>query len=384
MGSVFVWKDVLHPGRQRDRFGQWFTVTARDTAAAEANCKKMIRRGLRVPCVWEHQAGAEPVELSRGDRLADYARHTFGEVRGARRDAAGVLWMLHEVYDPADAEQLTRTKFVSPKLYPSYSDSRGGEYRGVTVAHVAATPTPVQFWQRPFQLLSRRRALYLSYSPEGAAVADDAGDKGKGGDTAGGGKKTLADVIQALRETGMNIPDEVTDETGLVIAIKAAGGSAGGGGDLGLDDELEDQDAGAGAATAAAGGPPMLMSATDPKVKAWAKNDRKDLDRRVRRLFATGRVDRPTALALLRQANAVELSYTADGDLAPNKLVAKVEAYEELPKGVAWSKTGGRQADSRELSATREVDAPGVLDGTGDSAEVLKRQEELAKRFSVK
>lgn len=37
-------------------------------------------------------------------------------------------------------------------------------------------------------------------------------------------------ICNALKDVGMNIPDEVTDYTGLVIAIKAGSGFGGGGG----------------------------------------------------------------------------------------------------------------------------------------------------------
>lgn len=362
MASVFLWKDVLYPGRQRTADGRWFTVTARDTARARANCLKMLGRGLRVPCVLEHQPGAGPVKLSRGDRLADYVKHTFGEIRDARRDAAGVLWLKHEVYDPADARMLvTKRMQVSPLLYPSYSDSRGGEYRGATVGHVAATPTPVQWNQRPFEM-SRGRALYLSYTPE-ADVADEPKDdeKPKKADEPAAAATGIGAVIEALRGIGFNIPDEVVDETGLVIAIKAGGGP-----DKDPDDGLDLGDEGGGndvtpPGTEAAPSPPLLMSATDPVFPGLARSARKDLQHRVERLFKTGRVTRPTAQKLGRQLAAVELSFTPKGDLAGCPIEVKVAAYEELPAWTAWSRKGG--AGGVELSATREVGAPEELAG---------------------
>jgi len=377
MDGVEVWKDVLYPGRQRLADGSEIVFTAGDIAAARRNCERMLARGLRVPAVWGHQPGADPVHLSRGDRLANYAKHMFGEITGAQV-RGGVLWLRHKVYRPADAEHLARTRMqVSPKVYPSYSDSRGGRYRGATVGHVAATPTPVQYWQMPFNL-SRKRPIYFSYSPEGKPVADEKDDdKGeKGGEGKGGQNAQLAAVCDALREKGFNVPDEVKDWDGLVIAIKAGGPYEGDDDPYGLGEELG---GGAGGDTTAAGGPPALMS--DERAEPLRRMARRDLEHRARQLFKTGRVDRPTAERLIRDARTVELSFTAAGGQAPCKLADRIEAYEQLPVNLAWSKTGGRAA---ELSDTRPLGPPDQLAGRDDGGieAVLKQQEELAKRYS--
>lgn len=358
-----VWKEVLLPGRQRDRFGNWFTVRPRDVRRAAANVAKMLSRGVPVPTVWEHQ------DVEAGDDAeyrARYAKHTFGSIAGQRLNGRGALELLHDVPDPNDAAQLAKTRFVSPKLYRGYSDSQGGEYRGTTIAHVAATPTPVQYWQRPFEL-SRGQALYLSYTPGGRPMADE-NDDDKGGKKddkpkpgSAGGKSTLADVIAALKEKGWNIPDEVQDEAGLVIAIKAGDGL--GDDDDDLDAELDAAGAGTPADTGAGGGAPMLMS--DGQAEPFRKMARRDLEARTKDLFATGRIDRPTAKKLLGEVKAVQLSFTRDGEIVSNRTVGKIEAYEALPKGVVWSKTGQRRADAQELSDTRAEPEPGQMLGRG-------------------
>lgn len=197
---------------------------------------------------------------------------------------------------------------------------------------------------------------------KGAKTAADAAD------TAAAGKSGIGAVIEALKEVGFMIPDEVCDEQGLVIAIKA-GGMPGKdkGDDLGLDDHDaggkggDDQNAPPAKGASAAGSPPMLMSATDPKAKAWAKADRRALEQRAKDLFNTGRVDRPTAEKLVRQVRAVELSYTQAGDPVAPAVQARIEAYEELPAGQAWSPTGRR--DAKELSDARAVPVPDKLKG---------------------
>ena len=364
--AIEVWKDVLYPGRQRDRWGKWFTYTRRDTAAALHNCEKMIRRGWRIPCVWEHQPDAEPQHLSaNADRLANYARNTFGEITGAKLDAKGVLWLRHRVEDPKDAAQLLKTKFVSPKVYPSYSDSRRGEYHGATIGHVAATPTPVQFWQQPFEL-SRTKALYLSYSPGGGIMADE--NKDETGGTGGGDLKR---ILAALKSLGIN-PGDPSTTAELCIGLEAIAAHQGGGNDdedeIDLDDDDLDNDpdqtADAPAPGTGMGGPPMMMSAT--RAEPYVKMTRRDLESRVKKLLKTGRIDRPTAIKLIQETQSVSLSFTRSGEMVSNKLVSRIDAYEELPAGQKWK--------PRSLSATREIDHP--TQGTGAG------QKSAAERFA--
>lgn len=344
-----IWKEVLLPGRQRSPEGEWYRFGPGHIRRAYRNTVKMLSRGVSLPCVWEH------VGVEAGDddaKKAAYARHTFGHITAARINGRGALELEHEIPNADDVDTLRAVRFVSPKVYPGYSDSRGGEYRGTTIAHVAATPTPVQFWQRPFEL-SRGKPLYLSYTPEGRQMADENDDKpegGKGGDKdkGGGDQGGLSKLIDALREAGMNVPDEVTDIPGLIIAVKASGG-IGGGDDLDDDDGLIDAPGGG----AAGGGAPMMMS--DDRAKGYARKDKEDLVRRANRLFSTGRVTRPVRDKLVREIQAVQMSYTRAGDLHnPPKVIARLEAYEELPKNSAWKPTG----DAREMSDTRGVDAP--------------------------
>ena len=380
--AIEVWKDVLHPGRQCDRHGRWFAFTAKDTAQAHRNVQAMLSRGWHVPACWEHQDAAEPASLSAADAKAAFARHTFGHVVGSRLDANGVLWLKHRLHDPRDAEQLRKTRFVSPKVYPSgYTDSAGHRYPGKVVTHVAATPVPVQSWQQPFEL-GRADALYLSYTPEGGTVADDA-DKGKTDDKpaapppkeeppAPKGDGNLTALIDALRETGHTIPDEVTDIPGLIIAVKAGGPPDRGGDDgLGLDDP---------GATTGAGAAPVLMSAAD--AADLIDQGREALAGRARKLFHSGRVDRPTAARLVREAQAVDLSFTTAGKRQPCPLADRIAALETLPKGMVWSPAG--RPEAVELSATAEIDPPKELTGKSGRDEAAEEAERLAAKYSVK
>lgn len=221
-----MWKEALLVGRQRDARGNWFTISPRDVQDAHANVQKMRRRGVPVPAVWEH------VNVEAGDPdewKARYAKYTFGHVTDSRINDRGALELFHDVPDPKDREQLLKTKFCSPKIYRGYSDSRGGEYHGTTISHNSATPSPLQYWQQPWQL-SRDDALFLSYVPPNP--------KGASMPTATKNNTGLSGLIDALQSVGINVPDEVNDIPGLIIAIKASGGANGGGNDGNDDDEV--------------------------------------------------------------------------------------------------------------------------------------------------
>lgn len=370
-----VWKEVLLPGTQCGPDGVPYTFRRADILAARRNCAKMLSRRVPLPCVWEH------VDVEAGDPdawKARYAKYTFGHIGAARINGRGALELRHDVPDPKDVAQLRKTKYVSPKVYPSYSDSRGGQYHGTTIAHVAATPTPVQFWQRPFEL-SQRGALYLSYLPEGSPVADEPkkDDEPKGGTADAAGE--LSELIEALRAKGLTISDRVSTIPELLIAIESSG-------DIGGGDDPDDLDLtpDKSADTASAGAAPMLMSTTDrnPAAKAqalnWARAERSDMKARVRTLFATGRIDGPTGRQLLRQAGAVEMSFTHEG-AAVCPLLNKIADYEKREPNSAWQPNGHR--GGVDLSTTQPVDRPKQLNAEGQ-AEAAADAEARARRLT--
>jgi hypothetical protein len=385
-----IWKEVLCRGRQCDARGYWFEIGARDIRDGLRNAKLMLSRGVPVPGVWEHQdIEASHIPLDDAQKLAEwkrrYAKYTFGHVAGARVNDRGNLDLGFRVPDPADRKQLAKSKFVSPKLYPSYSDSRGGRYAGTTVAHVAATPTPVQFWQRPFAVeLSRTNTLYLSFTPGASDMADENETE------EGGGKGEMGALIEALRGAGMNIPDEVKDIAGLIIAVKASGAVEPDGDEFDMD-----EGAGAGAGddgmgeTQAAGGAPLMMSMThaDPNVRsqvlAWSGPEKKLLKQRVKALFNTGRIDATKGRQLVRQIDSVSLSFTADAE-AVSPVHKQIADLEKKPERSAWSRKPGKSG-ALDLSATREVGRPNLnptAAGEPDPA-VIKQQELLAQRMSA-
>jgi hypothetical protein len=418
-----VWKETLLPQRQFDpKTGRWFTISDADIRDAHRNIRRMVQKGLKIPLVWEHQnvEEADPDEWK-----ANYARNTFGFVGGARfstvadveagvASRAGTLLVRHDVHDENDVRQLGRIGGVSPKIYRGYFDSQGEEYRGLTVAHCAATPTPLQWNQAPFSAeLSDSEALCLAYAPpdddsetekcpryretvddwfealdlsataapdEDSAVADEAPKKT---DTpAGGGKKTLADVIKALRDAGWAIPDEVEDESGLIIAIKAGKGGA-------TPEPDTDDAATPDEETAAAGGAPMVMSTLDsnPERKkeatAYAKEFRDEATARIEAALKTGRLNPTEARKLRQRAKSYEMSFTDFEQTGErwNKLLADIEAAEKKAEHSAWKPTGQQAV---ELSSTEPVKPPEELNtaaaGVTEAAAVM---EASSKRMSV-
>jgi hypothetical protein len=420
-----VWKETLLSGRCHDpKSGDAYTITDGQVKQALRNVNKMLNRSVPVPAVLEH------VDLEAGDPdawRAAYAKYCIGHIGAAKLSTAddvrsgvasrpGTLLLRHDVVDPDDVKILRRCKFVSPKIRPAgWMDSRGGTYHGATVTHSAITPSPVQYWQKQFQL-SEDESLYFSCAlenqgdeadpddsddPDSCPVYSDAftewldaldlsatdepdpeddsreetepmadeAEKPKGDDkpAEGGADADLKALIKALKARGMNIPDRVKDMAHLITAIEANGDGSEMPADEPPDDAPADDNGNPDddSATVPAGGPPMVMSTLDknPAKKkqalAWAKDERAELTARVNAALAgdgrTGR-DPRTARQLLRQVGAVEMSFT---DGAPSgkrweKLVADVAAYETSNPTVRL-KADGKPLD---LSATQPVDRP--------------------------
>jgi len=420
MPPIPVWKEVLCVGRQQSKDGEWFEFKPQNIRRAHKNFQRMRARGVPLPAVWEHQKIEAADAPAGADAVAEwkrrYARYTFAHAADSRINERGNLDMLLPVHTPEEAEQLKRVKFVSPKVYRhGYWDSQGGTYDGTTVAHVAATPTPVQFWQKPFADLSADDAVFLSFAlpdgehlegadpdescppfnwsfsdwlneldrsvelsttdaPEESPVPEEKKTEEKPkGDGEGKGKcpEDLKELIDALKAKGMTISDKVCNLKELVIAVES---SAGPEEETPPPDETPEpeDDTDDGETTAAPGGPPMLMSTTDTdpvkrkKAIKEAAVERTELGKRIKGAFATGRIDGPTQRKLLRQAEAVEMSFT-DGEPTGKKwkkLVGDVAAAEKKAANSAWNaKAPAKPVD---LSTTNPIEPPEQKDQPND------------------
>jgi hypothetical protein len=358
---------------------------------------------LKVPVIWEH---LDVEENDDEEWKANYAKHTIGRLGGARlatgRDVAeglatatGTLMVRHDIYDQKDADQLRKTGGVSPKIYRGYLDSTGEEFSGLTVAHSAITPTPVQWWQAPFSVsLSNSEALCLAYPhpssevekpescpsqdwsfdswldqlgplelsvtepPEEPPVADEnkSEEKPKGGDDKGGGMAAdLKALIDALKTKGMSISDKVTNLHELTIAVESSSG-----GDA-PEPEPEPEpgmggDDGAGTAGAPSG-PPMLMSTLDrdtgkrKKAEGYAKPEREEATARIKAAFKAGKIDGALHRKLLRQADGFEMSFT-DGEQVGKKWNTLLKAIADAEKEPAGKFAVAGKGDGIDLSTT--------------------------------
>ena len=229
-----LWKETLCRGRFRyPRTGAWHEVTQRDTREARDNLRAVVRKGRVVPATWEHGE----MELSSPEEWRrNYARECFGKVVDAKLATAedvrrgiaskvGNLLTCIECHTEDDARRLKRGGYVSPKVVRGYEDTDGANYTGTFICHVGATPTPVQWTQRPFELSSTRpnEALCLAFPLElmEATMRSDplAGDDDE--DTEGSEGNVWDDVLAALQRCGLSITDEVSSPEELLDAITA-------------------------------------------------------------------------------------------------------------------------------------------------------------------
>jgi hypothetical protein len=444
-----VWKEALLPGRVMDpRTQREYRISARQIAQAHKNFQLMLQRGVPVPQVFEH------VDLEAGDPeawRANYAKYCFGHLGAAKISTAedvaariatrpGTLLLRCDIADPEDKKRLAKCKFVSPKIRPTgWMDSRGETYEGATLTHLALTPSPAQFWQRPFQL-SDSEAVYLSCvleeeppsktslfddtdadsesqkcpeyretsdewlagldalelsttdAPEAEeenAVAEESKEKPeKKGDGEGDSKNAdLKSVMDAIKKAFPSavISDRVSNWAELCIALESQAGAE----ESAADDSaaLPDEET-----SAPAGGPPMMMSTLDKDERKrklatnYAKPEREEAVSRINAAFKgdgkRGR-DPKTARQLLRRAEAVEMSFTSDfeaGGPRWTKLLADIAAYEKSEPKVSLKADG-----SVDLSTTEVVPLPtNTGDATSDDNNpVLKFQRELAAQHSV-
>lgn len=382
------WVELLEPGTYLLSDGRALTFTPADARNAAAQGNRMLAAGLRVPGCWSHHPAATPAYFGHLPAGVNPARDYFGEVAKFRLGPGGRLEGLMTVSDPADAWQFIKVNGVSPRLQRDWVDETGVKWSGLTVGHVAATPTPIQRrLKRPADLshvsgrVSARAVYDLAHATREAAAMDENDDKAdtSGGEKGGSSGGSMTSVLDSLAQLGIDLGSagaQIADLEQLDQALKVAVSMKGVVDDLGEDDPDGDLDDG----TTTAPPPPALMS----HFTAAAKVVGKGLEERASRLYRTGRVDDKTRDRLLGQLKTADLShksFAADGTLKPLAVVQQIEAYEALPAG-RFSKENRVPAKGADLSHTVPADPP-PGGAAGESAEVLKRQEALAKKYSV-
>jgi hypothetical protein len=126
--------------------------------------KRMKKKGLPVPIPWEHQEGAKPDPAAR---LANQAKHNAGHVDDMFLDRNGALWGKLNIPRDDHARQIKENvKFVSPEIDDEWEDGDGEVWHDI-ITHVAVTPRPVHYKQKPFGTKAklsqpRRGVVWLS------------------------------------------------------------------------------------------------------------------------------------------------------------------------------------------------------------------------------
>jgi hypothetical protein len=309
---------------------------------------ELLAAKIPVPVSWEHRNDAKPGRFKPDDMATARAKGVAGWVEKYELDANGIAWANIEIPDEADQKQAEKVRFCSPEI-DEFTDG-DGKCWGEVFTHIALTPRPIQHNQPPIARLSFG-PIRLSTDPEkGTDMADDKGDKGKKGEQDGGPQANpkLKDALTALAEFGLVLGDDTPNDfeaflDRLIVAVntkKAAEGNQ-------FEEDEEEPPAPA--------NPPGPVSLSFQKqhdaAVVFATGTIKG---RIGRLLKTRRITAKINAGLESELKSVRLSFDKNGELKPNSLLAKIEAYEALEKDAAWSR---RQPGGERLSHDVEVAA---------------------------
>lgn len=308
----------------------------------EADCHRYAAIGnemvnvLNVPASWNHRDDATPI--SRDDKASQQAKGFAGKVT-SYEIADGKLFARLSI-DDADANQVEKVRFVSPEIN-NFIDGSGKQW-GECITHVAITPRPVQHWQQPIQRLGHPIRLAFD-SEKGTEMAEPADDK-----TTDGGGDYFKKAIEALAGKSIILPEDTTPENMCErIVIACMQGEV-------VDDEDDD--------------PPVDIVPDDQKPPISLSLQKQEqqardlasanLGRRINSLLKTGRITPPIKAKLLADLGKIQFGFDDKGELVSNNVVAKVEAYEALPKNSAWSKGGKDKGIRLSADDVEEVERP--------------------------
>lgn len=349
-------KDVLRPATLHPRNSGPQKFDGPRIQRLANRLKEMISAKVPIPLAWEHQPDAKPVPLSLPDAAARRAKHHIAYLSDGQIDQSGKLQTVFDVEDQADAAQIKKVKYVSPAIVTDFRDGTGRVWPGESIIHVAVTPRPVDHLQEPVRevpvALSHYAGGVLYLSLGDLDMADDNATTVEGGE---GADDKFKKAVAALAGYGLVLADDVTPETFFdhiitAVATKQATENP--------TDPTDDLD---GAEIPLDPGRTVAMSlnaATDRLVKL----ERADLVRRIGRLATTKRVPKPTADALKREAETIQLSLTDAGTLADSTLLTKLAAYEALPQGTSFDapsgpvSAGGKQGINLSHASTVPLD----------------------------
>ncbi len=396
-------KDFLLPGTWTLADGRTVRYSRADAAEQVQRTNELVAAGVPIPLYREHQG--TPGQFITPDYLsmsvADKARNTLGWVEGAELDDAGIACAILQVPDDDDARNLAAIRFASPELAYDAPDGTGRVWRGRSMTHLAATPRPVQLGQRPFQRLSLnetdRRPVRLSlegYMADDTPTPDDADtpdvpDVKPDADTPQdlpGKSDDFVALVQALRDAGLNIPDEVQDLQHLVIAVKACQPAK--------PEETPDP-AGAGKPADQAGKPvegasqqaaPVLMSldaAQSPMGTKLVASLTKTIEADIADIKT---VPRPIKVDWLQRLKTTErLSLDVNADPVKTDLLVEIAFAKKLPPLSIHVQAGGKGAVRMSADAGDVVEVPNPVEDAEKAhrERIEKDTDERAKRLSV-
>lgn len=402
-------KDVLYPGTYHLPDGRVWTCTAADVRRCVVNGNRMLKAGnVAAPVIWEHDLESNPVPFDvllsqlgvhAREWRADFAKHTFGYAGRywlEERNGGPVAMALLAIPDDADAAQLKRTRFVSPRVNRDYTDFHGRLFPGMSIGHVAATPFPVQDAQRPVMLGGlppgpgrSRSSVFLSLDfLEGLTMADD--NKGGKGDDKGGDGGAMKRILSALAMLDVNVPDgvELNDLPSLALVLETVAANRGTANNTPTDlDTLPDDDGGAESAVT----PAMLSGLSGvarTAVLETVKQGRADLTARLqrveRRAVETGLVTVPEVKAMHasfgKMTDAVLLSVLGEGG-KKHASVMRLELIEKHLKVQPQRSAAGKNRPVN-LSGTDAIPRP-RLGPSFEPSDDEKAEIERAKQDAI-
>jgi len=353
-------KDALYPGTYHLPDGRKVTYSLADVRHLGQRAKAMISAGLQIPVAWEHQDDAVP--QSEAERRANRARFNLGHATDAGVSPEGYLTARVEVPVADDAKRLPAVGFVSPEIRRDWIDGSGKLWPGLSITHLAVTPRPVQHKQKPFKPVKMsldvvRLSLAdvrLGDNPVDEEKDDDDKQEKKGDDDSGDNEseeaktETVVDssgmmkrVIGCLAEMGMMLGEGVTAENLLERLYVAAETKKAVENPGSTNMNANNQPAEATEAAGGGGYSGAIAMSLEKRVQASEKRlvgmERNALKQRIRGLLETGRVNPRIAKKLREDLDKVQLAINDDGELRPNPVLSRVEAYEALDPSTAWS-----------------------------------------------
>lgn len=375
MASHFA-KTMLRVGSYHSPDGRVDITPSRIRHWAE-QFRRLTAANQVVPMHWDHGTDGESLQPVSASQFRS-ARNTVGRLKDFRPTADGrAAEVVFETVDPAaTAKVASNAVYVSPVIFPRWRDGQGNEYRDL-ITHMDIVDHPVDHSQtpaRPMEAITCCLRMGMGTRPFTLGLEDgmrdtDIDDTGPGADeqtdidipvddaddTPGDGQPGVGDLMLALADHGIILPDDTTLDNfldRLVTALIAKKGSQPGGPG---EDVTTPQDGGfdSGDTTIASPQIATMSTATLAALRFGGQEYRKRLASSLDRLLRTGRCTPAEHAAKRAELDTVKLSLDATGQPKQSTLSIWLEAREGLPKGACWD-----SAEKLRRMSARVVDQP--------------------------